>query len=322
MTAMLATAGAGTADVDALTASYIITTADGVRLAVREYCPPNVAANILLLHGFCLSQDEWECQVNYLKQEYGDCVRIMTYDHRGHGESDTAPVHTYTVHQLAQDLAAVTAELHVEGPIVLAGHSMGAMTILEFLKLPRWSRPVDPAGLVLVATAAGRLCEHGLGRLLASPLSSALNYLAAHDHLVAHAPETILRTLAGPLCAAAGLYAHCGRDERATLNALTASAFARTPLSTAAGFLRGLARYDATDVLATITATTVIVSGDADLLTPTVHADQLATTIPGAEHITLPGAGHMLPTRAARAVNDALTRVLRNVTTTPGKTHR
>ncbi|MFL0243178.1 alpha/beta fold hydrolase [Mycobacterium sp. SMC-17] len=321
MTAMLAAAGAGTAADDMLTASYTITTADGVRLAVREHCPANVTANILLSHGFCLSQNEWAYQVEYLIEHFGDGVRIMTYDHRGHGESDTAPVHTYTVHQLAQDLATVTAELHVEGPLVLAGHSMGAMTILEFLKLSRWSRPVDPAGLVLVATAAGRLCEHGLGRVLASPLSNALTYLAAHDHLVAHAPEILLRTVAGPICTAAGLYAHCGRDERATLNALTASAFARTPLSTAAGFLRGLARYDATDVLATITAPTVIVSGDADLLTPAAHAHQLATTIPGAEHITLPGAGHMLPTRAARVVNDALTRVLHHATTS-GKTRR
>lgn len=316
MTAMLAAPQSAPTGGDALTAAYTVTAADGVRLAVREHCPATADATIILLHGFCLSQDEWDRQIAYLIERFGDHVRIVTYDHRGHGDSDSAPMRTYRLRQLAADLAAVATELHVEGPVILGGHSMGAMAILEFLKLPRGSRPVDPAGLVLVATAAGRLREHGLGRLLASPLSGALY------HLVSHAPETILRSLAGPVCAAAGRYAHCGCAERATLSSLTASAIARTPLSTAVGFLRGLARYDAVDVLATITAATVIVSGQADLLTPTAHADQLAATIPGADHIALPGAGHMLPTEASCAVNDAFTRVLHRVTTTTGKPRR
>ncbi|MUL48470.1 alpha/beta hydrolase [Mycobacterium sp. CBMA293] len=316
MTAMLAAPSAPTYRDDSLTAHYTVATADGVDLAVREYCPSHVEATIVLLHGFCLSQDEWVRQVDYLTERFGDRVRVITFDHRGHGHSGGAPMHTYTVHQLAADLASIADQLHLDdAPVIFGGHSMGAMTILQYLALPRWARPVDPAGLVLVATAAGRLGEHGLGRLLASPLTGALY------HLVAHAPNTILRTLAGPVCAAAGRYAHCGGAERATLSALTASAVARTPLGTAVGFLRGLARYDATAVLATITAATVIVSGDADLLTPAAHADELAATIPGAEHIRLHGAGHMLPTEASRAVNDALTRVLHHVTTS-GKSRR
>jgi pimeloyl-ACP methyl ester carboxylesterase len=52
------------------------------------------------------------------------------------------------------------------------------------------------------------------------------------------------------------------------------------------------------------------VSGGADPLTPPGHAHDLVQAIPGAEHIHLPGAGHMLPTEAPAAVNDALSRVL------------
>ena len=45
---------------------------------------------------------------------------------------------------------------------------MGGMTALAYLGRPAEDRPVEPDGLVLVATAAGRLSERGLGRLLAT----------------------------------------------------------------------------------------------------------------------------------------------------------
>lgn len=127
MTAMLAAPQSAPTRDHALTAAYTVTTTDGVRLAVREYCPATADATIILLHGFCLSQDEWERQTAYLIERFGDHVRIITYDHRGHGDSDTAPMRTYTLRQLAADLAAVTTELHVEGPVILGGHSMGAL---------------------------------------------------------------------------------------------------------------------------------------------------------------------------------------------------
>ncbi|EUA17273.1 putative alpha/beta hydrolase [Mycobacterium xenopi 3993] len=43
------------------------------------------------------------------------------------------------------------------------GHSLGGMTALAYLGRPACDRPVEPKGLVLVATAAGRLAERGWG---------------------------------------------------------------------------------------------------------------------------------------------------------------
>ena len=153
---------------------------------------------------------------------------------------------------------------------------MGGMAALAYMARPPAHRPADPAGLLLVATAAGRLCERGLGRLLATPITRALY------HLVARAPEHLVRTLAGPVCATVARYAHCGRDERATLAALATNAITDTPLSTAVGYLPGLQRYDAYAVLKTIAAHTVVVSGDDDLLTPPAHAHDLAAISPAA----------------------------------------
>jgi pimeloyl-ACP methyl ester carboxylesterase len=286
------------------TRELIVLSADGTRLAVRDYHPAHADVTVILKHGWCLSRESWDRQRRYLIDQWGQRARVIDYDHRGHGRSDAATVATATPAQLADDLATVITALNVTTPLVLAGHSMGAMSVLEYMA--REHRPVEPSGLVLVATAAHHVAEHGLGRMLATPATGALH------HLVSHLPDHVLRRLAGPVCAAVGRSVHCGGDEQATLCTLAASAIARTPLSTAVGFLPGLRSYDAYRALRTITAHTVVVSGGLDLLTPAVHAHEMVAAIDGAEHIHLPHVGHMVLTEAATAVNDALGRVLQN----------
>ena len=77
-------------------------------------------------------------------------------------------------------------------------------------------------------------------------------------------------------------------------------------LTTAAGFLLGLKRYDQYGTLASITAKTIVVSGGADFATPISHADDLAAAITGAEHTHLPSAGHMLLQEAPHYVSSAI----------------
>src|SRR5689334_22885636 len=134
-----------------------VTVRDGVRLSVRDHAPSDAEATVVLLHGLCLEKGSCAGQVRHLTSQWGDRIRIISYDHRGHGKSDSAPRSTYTVTQLAQDLADVLTALNVRGPLTLAGHSMGGMVALAYLGRPQADRPVEPHGLVLAATAAGRL---------------------------------------------------------------------------------------------------------------------------------------------------------------------
>ncbi|MBW0015851.1 alpha/beta fold hydrolase, partial [Mycobacterium sp.] len=144
-----------------------VVTSDGVRLAVRDYGSDGPRDHtVVLLHGLCLTQSSWSPQVRYLVGRWGNRVRIISYDHRGHGQSTGADMHTYRIDRLAADLADVLTALRVTGPLTLAGHSMGGMTALAYLSRAAADRPVEPQGLVLVGTAAGRLAERGLGRLL------------------------------------------------------------------------------------------------------------------------------------------------------------
>jgi pimeloyl-ACP methyl ester carboxylesterase len=72
---------------------------------------------------------------------------VISYDARGHGESDPAPAgQGYGYPELAGDLEAVVGSQAGDGPLVLAGHSMGAHTVVAYAL----QRPERLAGLVVI----------------------------------------------------------------------------------------------------------------------------------------------------------------------------
>ena len=223
-------------------AERTVTVRDGVRLAVRDQGAIDAEATIVLLHGLCLEQGSWAGQIRHLTRRWGARVRIISYDHRGHGRSDAAPTSSYVVEQLAADLADILSALDVTGPLTLVGHSMGGMVALSYLGRPPADRPVEPHGVVLVATAAGRLAERGVARLLASPATDVLCRFATR------APQRAVRVLTKPVRAAMAL--QVGDHARATLSSLFETAMAAASLTTAVGFLPGLRSYDQFSTLA------------------------------------------------------------------------
>ncbi len=75
---------------------------------------------------------------------------VIAYDARGHGESDPAPPATgYGYPELRGDLAAVIEARAGGGPVLLAGHSMGAHTAVGFAL----ENPARVAGLVVIGPA-------------------------------------------------------------------------------------------------------------------------------------------------------------------------
>ena len=151
---------------------------------------------------------------------------------------------------------------------------------------------------MLIATAARKLSERGLGRLLSTPATTALAQVAAHT------PEHILRKLVTPLCTT--LTPIRNRKPATTIAATTLTALTTTPVSTAIGYLPSLRTYDRYPSLAAIGARTIIVSGGGDPLTPPEHARELAFAIPEAIHLHVPAAGHMLPQQTPHVVNHAI----------------
>lgn len=283
-------------DVSTGGAEVWVTTRDGVRLSVKVHGPQNATYTVVLLHGMCLSRNSLTPQSDYLHRRFGDDVRTISIDHRGHGRSGAAPAATYKVDQLARDLDDVLVALNAARPLIIVGHSMGGMAAITYAA--QADRHVDVDGLVLVATAAGKIAQRGLGRLLGLPAITSLMGMAEHT------PAFALKQLSKPACSVMAHWLGCAHDQRLTLASIAAEALATTAVRTIAGFLASLAVYN--QAVQSIQARTVVLSGGEDILTPVAHALDLVAGIPGAEHVHVPHAGHMLPQEVPAVVNSAI----------------
>src|SRR3954468_13853484 len=137
-------------------------TFDGLKLDVRTYGPEDVAVSVVLAHCWTLNQEDWHYQVRALQREFGHRIRIVTWDHRGHGGSEAAPKSACTIDHLARDMADVLDAHAPHGKLVLAGHSIGGMTMMALAE----QRPEvydRVVGAAFVATSSGELNTVTLG---------------------------------------------------------------------------------------------------------------------------------------------------------------
>lgn len=134
-----------------------IWTDDGIRLNLRYYGDDR-APCVLMAHGFGQTQYAWEQTGRRLAAAGWQAV---SYDARGHGESDRAPSGEYDFEQFIEDFRRVCASLP-NLPIVI-GASMGGLTAL----LAHSEKPkVDLKSMVLVDIAP-RWDERGVAAMLA-----------------------------------------------------------------------------------------------------------------------------------------------------------
>ena len=183
----------------------VVTAADGVPLAVREVGPSDAALTVVFAHGFCMCMGAFHFQRARLEEEWGEQVRMVFYDQRGHGQSGRAPVETYTVEQLGRDLEAVLAVTVPRGPVVVVGHSMGGMSILSHarqfsaaLRLPCGRRRVDLVGGRgrVAVTARGDSEEpRAGGRALRRPLRAQTRAAGPRLGAFADQPHSAYRVL-------------------------------------------------------------------------------------------------------------------------------
>ncbi len=99
---------------------------------------------IVLCHGITATRGS---VVHGSRRLERDGYTAVSYDARGHGESDPAPVgEGYGYPQLVDDLESVIAVTVGDGPLILAGHSMGAHTAVAYAL----RHPARLAGLVVI----------------------------------------------------------------------------------------------------------------------------------------------------------------------------
>ncbi|WP_309058637.1 alpha/beta hydrolase [Streptomyces sp.] len=258
--------------------------ADGSRLHVEVHGPERAPA-VVLAHGWTCSTAFWAAQIRDLAADH----RVIAYDQRGHGRTPASPA--CSTDALADDLQAVLAATLAPGErAVIAGHSMGGMTVMAAS-----SRPVfrEHAAAVL-------LCSTGSARLVAEstvlPLRAGrVRTWLTRRVLGSRAPLGPVTPLTRRILA----YGTMGPASTPEMVEACARIVHACPRTVRHAWSHVLDLLDLDHAVRELRVPTEIVAGAADRLTPPVHARSLAAALPNCLGVTeLPGIGHMTPVEA------------------------
>ena len=238
---------------------------DGVRLHYRESGrrsgPP-----VLMIQGLGADKNLWNLQRLALAPGY----RTIAFDNRGAGRSDK-PYGAYSLEQMADDAIAVLDHAGVESAHVVGASMGGAISQIVALRHPDRVR-----SLTLACTA----CRHHPWRreLLAGWAEKAqtmgMGAMTAEAARWVIGPRSFRR-----LAPAIGWMGPLGLSR---------------PAHAFAGQVAGILSLDdnLADELENITAPTMVIVGNQDILTPRGDSEEIAERIPTAELVVISGAAH------------------------------
>ncbi|WP_338683757.1 alpha/beta hydrolase [Streptomyces acidiscabies] len=274
------------------------TSRDGSPLHV-EIHGPDTAPAVVLVHGWTCSTAFWQAQIDDLSRDR----RVIAYDLRGHGSTPASPAVSTTA--LADDLEAVLLATLAPGEkVVVAGHSMGGMTVMAAATRPAFREHV----------AATLLCSTGSSRLVAESTVVPLKAGPARTWLTGKIIGS--KAPLGPVTPVGKKilkYATMGPGSAPEAVEKCARIVHACPRKVRYAWSRVLESLELGDQLGQLTIPTAIVTGTADRLTPPVHARALAAALPNCLGLTeLYGIGHMTPVEAP----DLVSARIRELTTT------
>jgi pimeloyl-ACP methyl ester carboxylesterase len=304
-----------------------VTTPDGVRLNVETTGPVDAPVTVLLVHGWTCSTRSWHNQVEDLPRILGpDAVRVVSYDHRGHGRSDPAPPGSMRIEQLADDLVTVLDTVVGDGPVVYAGHSMGGMTLMALADAHPDLFGSRIRAAALVSTSSGHIAEGAFGIPRRLDPATAVVAPRAMNLVSARIERRALRGAAKRAARQAlASRALAARLQRPALQQLVfgkkvdpaevdlfLADLAAVPGPSYGGFFEAILQHERSHALKVLDQVPVeIMHGTRDRLLPPRHANRMAAELPTARLWMYPGAGHMLMQERPRDVTHRLASLAR-----------
>jgi len=235
---------------------------------------------VLMIQGLGASKNAWNLQRIAMATRF----RIISFDNRGAGRSDK-PTEPFTLEQMADDAIAVLDAAGVETAHVVGASMGGVISQIVAVKYPHRVR-----SLTLVCTA----CRNHPWRqeLLQSWAKTAeekgMIEVGKEAAQWVMSPRSFRRlvpafTWMGPLAAL--------RPRHSFVSQIHAI------LDT---------REDLVDQLSTITAPTMVIVGNQDILTPRGDSEEIAERIPNSELVVISGAAHGLMMEHSSTFNKIL----------------
>ena len=281
--------------------------ADGTLIAYYATDPPRPDAPALVLaNGLAGHHRAWSAQLGY----FGDRYRIVTWDYRGlfgSAHPVTGRGEGYGMERQIEDLEAVLAAEDLD-QVGLVGWSIGVQVALEAYR----HMPERVRCLVLVNGAAGRPFDGVLDLPLVGRLfTRAVGWTAQGRKLLGAALGTPgrRRRLAQAL-RVGGLIAPTVAPD--VVERLVGD-ISDLSLSAYDGTLRAMAAHDATSLLPTVAAPTLVLAGALDPFTPPALAHRIARQLPNSDIMVVPQGRHFLCLEFPDLVNLRVEQFLQDV---------
>lgn len=252
-------------------------------LGIRDQ---GVGDTVILLHGLLLDSRVWDPIAERLAASY----RVISVDSPGHGESP-ARANRYSLEEEANVLAALARNLGTERAIWV-GHSMGGMKAMRVAL----AYPDLVEALVLVDTQPYRDPPHVLDQYNA--LVEAALFWGISEHLA----DAIARLNFHPSFLESK-QAHTWRQHYASLDGRAIEGACRSVFD----------RTEIGDVMATLTAPTLVLHATDDVPIPIAVARRYAAELPYARFRELKGAGHNAPCESPEVIASEISSFLADV---------
>jgi 3-oxoadipate enol-lactonase len=253
--------------------------ADGTRIHYEVTGRPG-ATPILMIQGLGASKNAWNLQRIAMATRF----QSISLDNRGAGRSDK-PTHPFTLEQMADDAIAVLDAAGVATAHVVGASMGGVISQIIAVKYPHRVR-----SLTLVCTA----CRNHPWR---QELLQSWAHTAEEKGMIEVGKE-------------AAQWVMSPRSFRRLVPAFTwmGPLAALRPRHSFVSQIQAIldTREDLVDELSSITAPTMVIVGNQDILTPRGDSEEIAERIPNAELVVISGAAHGLMMEHSTTFNKIL----------------
>lgn len=239
---------------------------------------------VVFVYGIACLMNHWHHQIDHFSQS----MKTIAYDLRGHHKSQpvTDP-NNLTMEALGKDLIHLLEKLET-GKAHLIGHSFGAPVILEVCR----QRPDLVKSVSFVNGFAKNPIKGMFGVDVVEPFYRFIR--AAYEQNPAMWTTLWRLAIENPLsvwlaAAAGGFNLHVTHFKDIEVYA---RGVAHMDLSIFMRLFEELMRFDGSEILPTIQAPALIISGENDRVTPKQFQEEFRRGIPGAEFVLVPYGSH------------------------------